>query len=127
MKNERKRLILFWLSFYSLEGAWKVLGNVKINKLSFKTFCVWILCGRVKSFESRKFQGGSATKDDDPSPPPPPSPSPLQTPVPFPCRRKRIFQALLSKQTLPNLMLAAGAVTGEIKELLHSLSHYLRL
>ena len=26
LKNERKRLILFWLSFYSLFGAWKIVG-----------------------------------------------------------------------------------------------------
>jgi len=26
MKNERKRLILFWLSFYSLFGVWKIVG-----------------------------------------------------------------------------------------------------
>ena len=26
MKNERKRLILFWLSFYSLSCAWKIVG-----------------------------------------------------------------------------------------------------
>ena len=26
MKNERKRLILFWFSFYSLFGAWKIVG-----------------------------------------------------------------------------------------------------
>ena len=25
MKNERKRLVLFWVSFYSLFGAWKIL------------------------------------------------------------------------------------------------------
>ena len=27
MKNERKRLILFWLNFCSLFGAWKIVGN----------------------------------------------------------------------------------------------------
>jgi len=26
MKNGRKRLILFWLSFYSLFGVWKIVG-----------------------------------------------------------------------------------------------------
>ena len=25
-KNERKRLILFWFSFYSLFGAWDIVG-----------------------------------------------------------------------------------------------------
>ena len=29
MKNERKRLILFWFSFYSLFGAWKIVGKYK--------------------------------------------------------------------------------------------------
>ena len=29
MKNESKRLILFWLSFYSLFGAWKIVGMIK--------------------------------------------------------------------------------------------------
>ena len=28
MKNERKRLVLFWLSFYSLFGAWKICVSV---------------------------------------------------------------------------------------------------
>ena len=37
MKNERKRLILFWLSFYSLFSAWKIVGmtmmyNVQCNE-----------------------------------------------------------------------------------------------
>ena len=49
MKNERKRLILFWFSFYGLFGAWQIVGmlklcvRVKINKRSFEPFCVWIL------------------------------------------------------------------------------------
>ena len=43
MKNERKRLILFWLSFYSLFGAWKIVGilivvRVKRDKRSFEPF-----------------------------------------------------------------------------------------
>ena len=57
MKNARKRLILFSLSFCSLFGAWKIVGmikgispkicilcvRVKINKRSFEPFRVWIL------------------------------------------------------------------------------------
>ena len=30
MENERKRLILFWFSFYSLFGAWKIV-NKQLN------------------------------------------------------------------------------------------------
>ena len=59
MKNERKRLILFWLSFCSLFGAWKIVG-IKfppkfascvsvLNKHSFKRFCVWILFKNASS------------------------------------------------------------------------------
>ena len=29
MKNERERLILFWFSFYSLFGAWKIVEDSK--------------------------------------------------------------------------------------------------
>ena len=32
MKNERKRLILFWFGFYSLFGAWKIVGIVVYSK-----------------------------------------------------------------------------------------------
>ena len=29
MKNERKRLILLWFSFYSLFGHWKILNIIR--------------------------------------------------------------------------------------------------
>ena len=37
MKNERKRLTLFWLSFYSLFGAWKIDG-IKLNQNKLSLF-----------------------------------------------------------------------------------------
>ena len=37
MKNERKRLILFWLSFYSLFGAWKIDG-ITLNQNKLSLF-----------------------------------------------------------------------------------------
>ena len=38
MKNERKRLILFWLSFYSF-GAWKIVGMTMYNNNVPKLNC----------------------------------------------------------------------------------------
>ena len=38
MKNERERLILFWLSFCSLFGAWKIVGiNLPSSEQNAKT------------------------------------------------------------------------------------------
>ena len=34
MKNERKSLILFWLSFYSLFGAWKIANRGSVLGVS---------------------------------------------------------------------------------------------
>ena len=38
---------MFWFSFYSLFGVWKIVGilcvRVKTNKCSFEPFCVWVL------------------------------------------------------------------------------------
>ena len=42
MKNDRKRLILFWLSFYSLFGAWKIVGMICFIVLTVCfTVCAW--------------------------------------------------------------------------------------
>ena len=38
MKNESKRLILFWFSFYTLFGAWKIVGMTILVCASF--FCI---------------------------------------------------------------------------------------
>ena len=35
MKNEGKRLILVWFSFYNLFGAWKIVG---IHKNKYKAY-----------------------------------------------------------------------------------------
>ena len=40
MKNERKRLILFWLSFYSLFGAWKIEQCLFVPVHTYKSVCV---------------------------------------------------------------------------------------
>ena len=37
MKNERKELILFWLSFCSLLGAWKISSNLPNTKQAVQT------------------------------------------------------------------------------------------
>ena len=51
LKNERKGFILFWLSFYSLFGAWKIVG-MTCDFSSFLTVYL-LFCGLIKGISTK--------------------------------------------------------------------------